>query len=225
MNEIKLIIGSRKFPGFYESVFSNSDDFFEEEKELETSLRIHTGKKINVEYEYTDLEKYMLDISKEYLISYVDKINEGLDDLTDDSLFEMDEEIILIRSPKYYNYSNDECFTEVKTNYETLEHIKKYVLKQPTIDKYIYKCFKPGNGEFSEVPYNIEQWKIKIEKYDIDMIIRLLDMFLHFKDKEGAFDYLETVWTSIIREAIENNNPKICYAEPILSYNGKTYHI
>ena len=223
-DEIELIIGSRNFPGFYESVFSNSDDFYEENEELEASLRMHTGKNISVDYEYKDLDQYILDISKEYLISYIDKINDGLNDLTDDSLFEMNEEVILIRSPKYYNYSTDECFTEVKTNYKTLECIKEYVLKQPTIEKYIYRKFKPDNS-MSDVPYRIEEWKIEIEKYDIDMIIRLLDMFLHFKDEEEIFNHPETVWVSIIREAIENNNPKICYAKPTLFYNGKTYTI
>lgn len=222
MNEIKLIIGSRNFPGFYESCFSNGDDFVTEDEELQNSLRYELGKKIEVTHEYVDLNGYMSHVSKEYLKTYVEKINDGLNDLMYNSLFEMNEEVIIVRSPQYYNYSTDECFTEVTTNYKTLNEIKKYVLNQKGIKRYIYNKFKRRDGWIPDVSNNIEIWKKEIEQYDINMIIRLLDMFLSFKFEDME---CEDIWDYINRITLENCNSKILYAKPELYYNGKIYKI
>ena len=68
-------IGSFKFPGFYESLFGNSDEFIDDETELQYELECFLdSNSFEVVYEYSNFKKYKEMVCEKYLECYIDKI-------------------------------------------------------------------------------------------------------------------------------------------------------
>lgn len=215
-------IKSFEFPGFYNSCYSDPDDFFYEKKELEDSLRTILGKKIDVEIDYIDFDKYKLDISKEFLQIYVEKIKDILPyDITDkeEFKFEIIKDSTTVFSPKYYNNYTDECQCMIETNYQTLNDIKNYALQITEAKEYIKKEYTSNEAEgfVSFLPNNIEDWKIDIKDMEERMFSALLDMLIALDDEDNFGN---------INVDVLNNIYKYEYAAPpVLTYNGKTYKV
>ena len=161
--QVIIEIGSYNFPGFYESLFCNSDEFIDDEYEIQGELEeLVSSKNFEVVYEYIDFNEYKIDVGKAYMKNYVDKLIEVLpDDITEDNsfLFEINEESIKITSPKYYNYSTDKAWVEVKANLKTLELIKKHGLELDDAEGYIKQHFTSYDGFISFVSNDINIWK------------------------------------------------------------------
>ena len=85
-------IGSYKFPGFYESLFCNCDEFLDDESEMKFEVeRLIQSKDFFVEYEYEDFNKYKIDVCNTYMEFYIEKIIDVLPyDITnhEDFIFE-----------------------------------------------------------------------------------------------------------------------------------------
>ena len=210
-------IGSHRFPGFYESIFCNSDEFFDDEYELRESLKeIVVDEKLDVAYEYEDFEQYKKDVSKAYLEYYVEKIIDCLPSkISDDDCFKFeivdDEDNIEVISPKYYNYTTDSCYCLVETNIETLQKLKNFGLKnEEDVQEYLRNHFTSYNGFHSFVSNDIEYWKqLDIKEYveETRYLIALLDMIIALNDSNGFEE---------IRLSTYYDIDKYYYAEPIV---------
>lgn len=210
-------IGSYKFPGFYESIFCNSDEFWDDENEMKFEIEeLISSKNFEVEYEYKDFNKYKLDVGAKYMEYYVEKLLEVLpDDITEheDFVFEIIENTNSITSPKYYNYDTDHCWCEIETNRKTLKLIKEYTLRLDGVQEYLRKHFTSRDGFISFIPNGINVWKeTDIEDYEENMLIALLDMLISLSDCT-AFDN--------IKYSTFYDVDKYYYAYPVV-YCGKT---
>lgn len=209
-------IGSHRFPGFYESLFCNSDEFYDDELELTAMLKkIVDDDKLEVVYEYEDFKEYMKDVSKTYLEYYVDKIIECLpSNITDLDYFQFEiaegEDNIEMVSPKYYNYSTDSCYCLVETNIQTLQDLKNFGLQHEDAEQYIIDHFTSYDGFHSFINNDIEYWKsLRVKDYIIEerYLIALLDMIIALNDSNG----FEEIKLSTFYDA-----DKYYYAEPVV---------
>lgn len=210
-------IGSHRFPGFYESIFCNSDEFIDDEYELKGLLEeIVTDEKLEVVYEYENFEQYKKDVSKTYLEYYVEKIIDCLPSKISDAdyfKFEIidDEDNIEVISPKYYNYRTDSCYCLVETNIETLQELKNFGLQnEEDVQEYLKNHFTSYEGFHSFISNDIEYWKrLDIKEYieETRYLIALLDMIIALNDSNG-FDE--------IRLSTYYDVDKYYYAEPIV---------
>lgn len=210
-------IGSYKFPGFYESIFCNSDEFWDDEHEMKFEIEeLISSKDFEVCYEYENFNKYKLDVGKKYMEYYVEKLLEVLpDDITEheDFQFEIIEKSHSITSPKYHNYETDNCWCDIKTNRKTLKLIKEYTLRLDGVQKYLRDHFTSRDGFISFIPNGINVWKeTDIEDYEENMLIALLNMLISLSDCT-AFDN--------IRYDTFYDVDKYYYAHPVV-YCGKT---
>ena len=197
-------IGSHRFPGFYESIFCNSDEFFDDEFELQADLPdIVNDEKLEVCYEYEDFDAYKKDVSKTYLEYYVDKLIEILPP-------DKGEDNVTVISPKYYNYGTDHCYCLVETNIQTLEMLKDFGLKHEDAQKYIIDNFTSYDGCISFIKNDIKYWKaLSIEEYieEERYIIALLDMIIYTNDLTAFEEIKLSTYYDI---------DKYYYAEPIV---------
>lgn len=210
-------IGSHRFPGFYESIFCNSDEFIDDEYELKGLLEeIVIDKKLEVVYEYENFERYKKDVSKTYLEYYVEKIIDCLPSKISDSdyfKFEIidDENNIEVISPKYYNYRTDSCYCLIETNIETLQKLKNFGLKnEEDVQEYLRNHFTSYEGFHSFISNDIEYWKqLDIKEYieETRYLIALLDMIIALNDSNGFEE---------IRLSTYYDIDKYYYAEPII---------
>lgn len=218
-------IGCNKFPGFYHSIFCDPDEFISEEQEMEEELGIRKGdtvliQKAEVVYEYDDFNKYKKDVCTAFMEKYIEKINDILPyEITEANNFKFEiinKEDVQVVSPRYYNYNTDKCYCDIATNYETLNNIKEYTLKLPGAKQYILDNHSSYDGFISFIDNRITYWEsLMIEEYEENMLIALLDMLVILSDKENikkiSFDTLDDV------------DSRICYASPVIYYNGETY--
>lgn len=210
-------IGSYKFPGFYESLFCNSDEFIYDESEMQFEIEeLIESKDFFIEYEYEDFKKYKIDVCDKYMKLYTEKIIEVLpNDITEHEnfCFEMIDYSIIVDSPKYYNYRTDNCYCEIKTNRKTLKLIKEWTLRLDGVSEYIIKHFTSRDGFISFISNDIDIWKeTDIEDYEQNMLISLLDMLIGLSDCTGFEEIMLETYEDI---------PKYCYAEPVVYYKEK----
>lgn len=213
-------LGSDKFPGFYESIFHNSDEFIDYESDLFEELEGEGFENIKVVYEYDNWEEYKKDICTAFLTEYVQKIKEVLpSEITDENWFILEiankDEDPLIISPKEYNFRTDKCYCDFKTNFKTLNAIKDYTLQNKNARQYIINHFTSCDGFISWISNNIQYWEeLPIEQYEDRMLIALLDMLIALDDEE----HIRNISISVIEDI-----SAICYASPIITWNGKEY--
>lgn len=204
-------IGSFKFPGFYESLFSNSDEFIDDETELQYELKCFLdSNSFEVVYEYNSFKEYKEAVCEKYLECYIDKIIEVLpNEIVDDSefKFEKTDDKTIVISPKFYNYETDKCFCNIRTNNKTLEMIKNHTLNIDGAKEYIRRNFTSYNGFVSFIPNNINDWFIDIDDYEENMLISLLDMLIYLEDCTGFNDIEMETYYDI---------DKYYYAEPVV---------
>lgn len=210
-------IGSHRFPGFYESIFCNSDEFIYDEYELKGLIEeIVIDKELEVVYEYENFEQYKKDVSKTYLEYYVEKIIDCLpSEISDADYFKFeiidDEDNIEVISPTYYNYRTDSCYCLVETNIETLQELKNFGLKnEEDVQEYLRNHFTSYEGFHSFISNDIEYWKqLDINEYveETRYLIALLDIIIALNDSNG-FDE--------IRLSTYYDVDKYYYAEPIV---------
>ena len=176
-------ISCYNFPGFYESIFCHSDEFIDDEYELQWELESLVGEgKIEVYYEYDDFDKYKLDVGNKFMEYYIKEIKKVLpSEITDHEEFKLDkiDYSISVSSPEYYNYRTDNCYCEIETNSKTLNLIKEHTLKLEGVDKYIKSHFTSCDGFISFISNDINYWKsLDIEEYETNMLTSLLDMLI-----------------------------------------------
>lgn len=210
-------IGSYRFPGFYESIFCNSDEFIDDEDELLFELQDEGITGIEVVYEYEDFGKYKIAVCRCFMEGYVEKIKDVLPNKileNENFKFEIaEEDNLTVVSPQYYNYSTDRCYIEIETNYETLKIIKDFTLKLEGAEKYIADNFTSYDGFISFLPNGIERWEsLDIEEYEENMLIALLDMLIELSDCTGFYNLIESTFYEI---------DKYYYAFPIIYCKNK----
>lgn len=205
-----------KFPGFYESIFCNSDEFINDEEELKYTLEDMIEGNVEVEYEYEDFDKYQIAIGEVFMDCYVEKINEILpSEITDhdDFKFEKIDHSGQIDSPEYYNYRTDYSYCEVETNFETLQMIKDFTLALDGAEKYIKDHYTSCDGYVSFLSNSLEYWKsLKIEEYEENMLSALLDMLVYLGDCTGFH---------LITESTYYDVSKYDFAFPVVTYIGR----
>lgn len=210
-------IGGFKFPGFYESLFSNSDEFIDDETELQYELECFLdSNSFEVVYEYSNFKKYKEMVCEKYLECYIDKIIDVLpNEIVNNSEFKFektDDETIVI-SPAFYNYTTDKCFCNIETNHFTLKQIKDYTLNIPEASEYIKDHFSSHDGFISFLSNDIEIWKeTDINNYEENMLISLLDMLIYLEDCTGFSDIEMKTYYDI---------DKYYYAEPVVYCKNK----
>lgn len=207
-------IGSYRFPGFYESLFCNSDEFIDDESEMKFEIsELISSDKFEVKYEYEDFDEYKLNVGRKYMEYYVEKIWEVLpDDITEHEDFKFDviENSNSVTSPKYYNYETDHCWCEVETNRKTLKLLKEYTLRLDGVEEYLVKNFTSCDGFISFVSNSFDCWKeTDIEDYEENMFISLLDMLIELSDCT-AFEQ--------IKYSTADDIDKYYYAGPVVYY-------
>lgn len=209
---IKEII-SYKFPGFYESIFSNSDEFIDDEYELTGELEELGIENIEVYYEYENFDKYKLDVGETFMKYYIEKIHDILP-FTEDDDFKLEKiNHASIDSPQYYNYRTDYCYCEIETNEKTLQKIKKYTLVLDGAEEYILKHFSSRDGFISFISNDINHWKeLNITEYEENMLSALLDMLISLADCNGFEEIILGTFYDV---------DKYSYASPVINYTEK----
>ena len=214
---MKIEIGSYKFPGFYESIFCNSDEFIDDESELEFELKEEFNKDVEVCYEYENFDNYKKDVCIAFMDEYVDKIIEVLPyEITENKNFKFeiieDKDNIIVDSPKYYNYRTDRCFCEIETNIETLDMIKNHTLQLDDAKNYILRNFTSRDGFISFLSNDIDYWKsLEVDDYEENMTIALLDMLLSLSDCTAFEEIAMAVYYDV---------DKYYYVSPVIYYDG-----
>lgn len=213
-------IGSYCFVGFYESIFSNSDEFIDDECEVADELSLDTDYEVEVEYEYVDFKQYQLDVCNKFMECYIEKVIDELPyDIVDDDefQFEMVEGSVWVSSPRYYNFETDKCYCEIDTNTKTLDMIKDHTLNLEGAEQYIINHFTSRDGFISFISNDIGYWKsLPIEEYEDNMLISLLDMMLNLSDEDAFNDINYDVLDSVC---------KYEYVECYVHYDGDTYSL
>lgn len=199
---MKIEIGSFKFPGFYESIFCNSDEFIDYEFELKEEVEnLIDSKEFEVALEYDNFDEYKIDVCNAFMRFYVDKLIEVLPyDITEheDFKFKIIDDSIEVVSPQYYNYSTDRCFCQIETNRKTLKLIKEYTLRLESVEQYIKDHFTSCDGFISFITNDFNEWKeLDIEDYEENQLIALLDMLIELSDKEAFWDITEDTFYDI----------------------------
>lgn len=214
-------IGSHRFPGFYESIFSHSDEFIdfeaEDKDEILYKFDIIPEDDIEVVFEYEDFNEYKTDVCKAYIEGYIEKIHDVLPyEITDHPNFKLeiiDKDDIAIYSPKYYNYDTDHCYSPIITNKITLQLIKEYTLKLNGVQQYIIDHFTSCDGFISFISNSFQEWKdLDIKEYEERHLIALLDMLIALSEEHGHME---------ISYAIAEDITPICYAHPTIYYKNK----
>ena len=208
---------SNTFYGFYETMFSNSDQFIDfecEDKEILLNEYPFLDKNdMDVYYNFENFENYKNDISKEFSNLYLELIKELLpNSIIENPNFLLELEYSYIDSPKYYNYRTDKNGLFIKTNYMTLNLIKKYVLSFENMENYIYNTNNSYDGFISFLSNNYKEWINKsIENYECNELSFLFDNIIIQNDKIFDLNY----------ECYENI--EVCnYIDPYVEYNNKT---
>lgn len=193
---MQIELGSYHFPGFYESLFCYSDEFIDDEEEVKYMIEEYvSADNFRVEYEYDDFESYKEDVCDSYSKYYMQKIIEVLpEEIVNHSDFKFmktDDDIQII-SPKYYNYSTDQCYWQVETNEFSLQKIKDYTLAIPEAKEYIREKYTSRDGFISLISNDIKEWKGKnIVECEENMLIALMDMLIDLSDCVG-FENIKT---------------------------------
>lgn len=224
--ENKVIeIGSELFYGFYESIFCNSDEFIDDEaydKDILKDLLYCSNDDIEVVYEYDNFNDYQIDVCREFMNCYIDKIIDILPNyIISDKEFKFDivadKDNIIVVSPKYYNYTTDKCYCNIETNNKTLKLIKDYTLNLKGAETFISSHYRSYDGYISFLSPDIKDWQSKdIIDYEENMLIGLLDMLILLDNEDGAFELNEEVYYNI---------DKYCYTIPYCYWNGKKYTV
>lgn len=214
-------IGSFRFWGFYETIFSNSSDFIDDENEIKDELVELMGHKdFSVCCDYENYKEYKKDVCREFMKQYVEKVKDVLPCwITEFKFFKFDmvddENNIVVISPTQYNYYTDRCYCDVETNIETLNLIKWYTLNLKGGREYIFETHRHRDGFTSHIKNSIDVWKsIRINDYEEIYLIALLDMLLYLSEKD-CFDKLHY--------DVYENIEKWCYVKIIVKYKGKEY--
>lgn len=216
-------ITSSLFAGFYETMYSNSDEFIDYEKEDECIILSYfpflDKDKFWISYEYGEMwNEYKSDVGEAFSEKYLEYLLGALPyEITYSDNFLLEKvNNIEIYSPKYYNYSTDSCTFKINTNVETLNMIKDYVLSQKEAENYILEHHSSCDGFISFISNDIDYWKsLDVEDYEENMLSALLDMCLRLYYDNICSD--ENVYFSInydVYEVVE----KFCYVSRIANY-------
>lgn len=185
------------FSGFYESMYSNSDMFIDEEAEDLNSLVDQVGSvfdcsNVTVEYDFEDYDKYKSMICSEYVEHYFECVDSELTrnvlDFEYDCTFEF-KELSCVCSPKYYNYHKDRVFMSFECDEFTLNKIKEYSLVtcKDVATKYLKSRFTSCDGFSSYYPNNIKVWVGKdVLDYDYNELGTLFDIVLLASDDDDV---------------------------------------
>lgn len=218
-------IGSFKFNGFYESCFSNSDDYYDECYNVYDELSRELGvSDFEVDIEYND--EYERDVCKQFMKEYVNQIKEVLPYwITENKMFKFDivddKDNIVIVSPKYYNFETDKYYCNIETNIETLNLIKWYTLNLKGAKEYIIKRHSSYDGFISFIRNDINYWKrmsMSEMIYEERYLIALLDMLLLLLDNENIFELINY-------DVLEKVEKYEYMKEPTIYYNKKYYEL
>ncbi len=179
MKEIKAYLPI--FTGFYGTIFG---DFENEEDQILEHLKLTSDE---VEFQYSE---YRISLSKEY-VSYIDNeidsICKGFDIVFEE-----------VRSPRFYNFTNDVINCTYKVTDEAIAYLKDYAFNQYTDEFTQYlERFEPRAGFHSFYSDNIEVWKDEYfgKIYDDSVVfVSLLEFMLINEDifdslKNGMWEY------------------------------------
>lgn len=103
------------FPGFYESVFENSDTEYCAITEEITYLKAEEGIEYRREDFEFDHERRRQDIAQRFAAAF--------DSMTPDPLFYIKKDSVSIQSPQYYNYSTDRIFADAVMDDDYIEQL------------------------------------------------------------------------------------------------------
>lgn len=149
-----------RHPGFYESILSNSDEFVDNETQdtEEFIEKFDIKGKFGVICEYTDFNKFMLDVSNQIGKLVVDEVESEF--LPYDNIKYLDAEV---DSPEYYNYTTDRGFARISVDGYVLEKIKDIAFNQfyDELNELIKDTFTSYDGFVSFYSNDINKWRAK----------------------------------------------------------------
>lgn len=208
------------FYGFYNSIFLNDEEIYEYEMEdlteLETELNQELENKFYISYEWSDQDRneYFNNVGAEFIENMKYLINYYIpEEMKQKDYYKLEIEYTGIYSPKYYNYTTDKIDYIIKTNKQTMQELKKYILDLAGAEQYIFKRFSSYDGFISFLSNNIDYWKTEPIETDELYTGPLFDLFLNLNDKN--------IMEDLNIETLDNIDPVICYMVPYL-YSNKT---
>lgn len=208
------------FYGFYNSIFLNDEQIYEYEMEdlteLETKLNQELENKFYINYEWSDQDRneYFNTVGAAFIENMKYLINYYIpEEMKQEDYYKFEIEYIGVYSPKYYNYTTDKIDYTIKTNKQTMQELKKYILDLQGAEQYIFKRFSSYDGFISFLSNDIEYWKTEPIETNEVYIGALIDMLLNLND--------ENTMENLNIETIDNINPPVCYMIPYL-YSNKT---
>ena len=208
------------FYGFYNSIFLDDGLIYEYEMEelteLETKLNQELETNFYINYEWSDHERnrYFNTVGAEFIENMEYLINYYIpEEMKQQDYYKLDIEYIGVYSPKYYNYTTDKIDYIIKTNKQTMQELKKYILDLQGAEQYIFKRFSSYDGFISFLSNNIEYWKTEPIETDELYTGALIDMLLNLNN--------ENIMEDLNIETMDNIDSVLCYMVPYL-YSYKT---
>ena len=215
---MELEVTTSLFYGFYNSIFLDDGLIYEYEMEelteLETKLNQELETNFYINYEWSDHERnrYFNTVGAEFIENMEYLINYYIpEEMKQQDYYKLDIEYIGVYSPKYYNYTTDKIDYKIKTNKETMQELKKYILDLAGAEQYIFKRFKSYDGFISFLSNDIDYWKTEPIETDEAYTGALIDMLLNLNN--------ENIMEDLNIETMDNIDTAICYMVPYLCSN------
>ena len=217
---MELEVTTSLFYGFYNSIFLDDGLIYEYEMEELTELETRLNQKLEtnfyINYEWSDHErnKYFNTVGAEFIENMKYLINYYIpEEMKQKDYYKLEIEYTGVYSPKYYNYTTDKIDYIIKTNKQTMQELKKYILDLQGAEQYIFKRFSSYDGFISFLSNDIEYWKTEPIETDEIYTGALIDMFLNLNDENTMED--------LNIETMDNIDSVLCYMVPYL-YSNKT---
>lgn len=182
------------FPGFYESVLSNGDDFIEWNVEDDCEI------------EYIDFKKYMHEVGVLYTKCLWNEVVENVEEL-----IISDFKFVSIYSPAFYNYSTDKLEIEMEVDFEKLKTYC-FELNAAEFENYLKENFTSRSGFISFVPNNGQEFRVYLENEQEQALDVMIEFYLL---QTVNFEYVEN---DVFDELYEIRDDNVCLVKNGIKY-------
>ena len=174
----KISIELPFFPGFYETIYFNSDtDYYAIEEELEYYQESEENPNLTADDLDFDYEEYTNDVTNAFVLAW--KANAPKSVVENVEFEELD-------SPRYYNYRNDKIYATVTLTENWEEEMRKFMEENKEwLKERIKKDWTSYDGFMSFMENDYDKWVGELfEEQDERYIGTMIGYMMYKEDKD-----------------------------------------
>jgi len=178
------------FPGFYESIYSNSDTGYNAIYEDMDYLReMYPGAEINdFNFDYKRFEAAIVDKFVEAFKGYKPAFVEGIE-------FES------LYSPRYYNYDTDRIYCNIELSDDWKNQAKEFIARNyDTLKERIRRDWSPYDGFISFIENDIEAFRVELLDNEKPLYVQILLQYV-MEYENGGYD---KIFDSLFYDTMED---------------------